>query len=75
MSSTQTRSSIITATALVALTVAAGSASARTDPGRPAPISTYDQINCPLERVDLQLVRCDNLTGNGATAQAWVPTR
>jgi hypothetical protein len=75
MSSTQTRSSSIIATALVALTLAAGAASARTDPGRPAPITTDDQINCPLERVDMQLVRCDNLTGNGTTAQTWIPTR
>ncbi|QGN57773.1 hypothetical protein [Nostocoides sp. HKS02] len=35
---------------------------------------TYDDI-CPLTRLGTQLVRCDNLTGNGATAPLWVPQR
>ena len=30
---------------------------------------------CSLERVELQYVRCDNLTGAGATAPLWLPQR
>ena len=28
---------------------------------------------CSLERVELQYVRCDNLTGAGVTAPRWLP--
>ncbi len=28
---------------------------------------------CPLSRVGTQLVRCDNLTGNGVEAPLWIP--
>ncbi|TDT85912.1 hypothetical protein DFO47_101331 [Arthrobacter sp. AG258] len=35
------------------------------------PLTTY--VDCPLERIGSQLVRCDNLTGTGAEAPAWIP--
>jgi hypothetical protein len=28
---------------------------------------------CPLRRIGSQLVRCDTLTGAGATAPTWIP--
>ncbi len=31
--------------------------------------------DCRLERVELQYVRCDNLTGAGVTAPLWVSQR
>jgi len=34
-------------------------------------LTTY--ADCPLERIGSQLVRCDNLTGAGAPAPAWIP--
>lgn len=35
------------------------------------PITTY--VDCPLQRIDTQLVRCDNLTGAGVSAPFWIP--
>jgi hypothetical protein len=54
--------------------LAAAPATARPDQGDPIPIrfSSYEP-NCPLSRIDTQLVRCDNLTGAGVTAPASVP--
>lgn len=41
-----------------------------------SPLSVeQDAWNCPLMRVGTQLVRCDNLTGAGASAPSWVPER
>jgi hypothetical protein len=34
-------------------------------------ITTY--VDCPLQRIDTQLVRCDNLTGAGVSAPFWIP--
>ncbi|MDP9887381.1 hypothetical protein [Pseudarthrobacter enclensis] len=34
-------------------------------------LNTY--VDCPLERIGTQLVRCDNLTGTGAEAPFWIP--
>ncbi|TQJ33570.1 hypothetical protein [Arthrobacter sp. SLBN-122] len=45
----------------------------------PAPAANYtdDDLNtyvdCPLERIGTQLVRCDNLTGTGVDAPYWIP--
>lgn len=60
-----------TAAALVAIItlVPAPTASARPEP-QPTPKPRH---SCPLERIDGQLVRCDNLTGNGAAAPHWIP--
>lgn len=34
-------------------------------------LTTY--ADCPLERIDTRLVRCDNLTGGDASAPDWIP--
>jgi hypothetical protein len=49
-------------------------ASARQDPGSPVgPSASADgSQNCSLTRVGTQFVRCDNLTGNGVAAPAWI---
>jgi hypothetical protein len=62
---------IIAAGAFLA-TAAAGPASARPEaPPEPIPVSVhYGQ--CPLTRIDTQLVRCDELTGAGVAALAWM---
>ncbi|MBX7443848.1 MULTISPECIES: hypothetical protein [unclassified Arthrobacter] len=39
--------------------------------GGPDSLTTY--VDCPLERIGAQLVRCDNLTGAGAAAPYWIP--
>jgi hypothetical protein len=36
---------------------------------------TLASQSCSLERVELQYVRCDNLTGAGLPAPPWVPSR
>ena len=61
----------------VAVTLGALPAAARQDPGRidtPAPPTTAVYF-CSPERVGTQFVACDNLTGNGVPAPAWVPER
>ena len=57
--------------ALLVVGVGAFPAAAGQDPGTAsAPsVSAY----CPLTRIGIQFVRCDNLTGAGAPAPAWVP--
>jgi hypothetical protein len=63
-----------TATALLLVVVGAAPVSARPDPGetRVSHIET-STVQCLLERVGAQYVRCDDLTGNGVPAPAWVP--
>jgi len=66
------------AAAVVALILATGSglAWARQDVGGAVapPLPTERAYpHCLLERLDDQLVRCDDLTGNGAPAPAVVP--
>jgi hypothetical protein len=64
--------------AAAAVTLLAGltatTAAARPDPGEPPTIRfpSYD-LNCPLARIDTQLVRCDNLTGAGVAAPVGIP--
>ena len=68
------------ATAAAILTLAAGSLPSRAarplDPN-PVPhrsIAFPDSpLNCPLRRIDRQLVRCDNLTGAGVAAPLFIP--
>ena len=60
------------AAATIIAGLAAIPAAARPDPGEPIPIR-FSYANCPLNRIDTQLVRCDNLTGAGVTASASVP--
>ena len=69
-----------TAAALVTLGLGAGPSFASPEAGPPivpatAAAPTDDGDRCPLARVDDQYVACDNLTGNGVQAPAWVPER
>lgn len=50
------------------LTAGAATTSSDTDDNS---LTTY--VDCPLERIGTQLVRCDNLTGAGVQAPAWIP--
>jgi hypothetical protein len=72
--------------AALLLPVAPLLALARPDPGSPAlrsseqtvrglDVDTAAQLSCPLRRVGTQLVRCDDLTGNGVSAPTTVPER
>ena len=69
------------ATAVAILTMIAGSmgvpAAARPLHPDPAPtqrIAFRDPLlNCPLRRIQRQLVRCDNLTGAGVPAPLFIP--
>ena len=49
-------------------------AAARQDAG-PALEQEPTSTSCPLTRVATQLVRCDDLTGNGVSAPLWIPQR
>jgi hypothetical protein len=62
-----------TAAATLLAGIAATSAAARPDPGEPIPVRFSSYANCPLNRIDTQLVRCDNLTGAGVAAPAYIP--
>lgn len=53
-----------------ALFLTAGAATASSDTDDTSP-TTY--VDCPLERIGTQFVRCDNLTGAGVRAPAWIP--
>jgi hypothetical protein len=68
--------------AALVLLIGATPAAARPDAGTPvtstasATASTSaNSGHCPLERIGTQLVRCDNLTGNGVAAPGWVKAR
>ncbi len=68
------RCSAAAAAATIIAGLAAIPATARPDSGGPISIrfSMYEQ-NCQLNRIDTQLVRCDNLTGAGVPAPIGVP--
>jgi hypothetical protein len=75
---TALRRTAVVVVGALALTLATVSdlAWARPEPGPPATPSTHTQRSyphCTLERLDLQLVRCDDLTGTGAPAPLTVP--
>jgi len=64
------------ACALTLLALTAGPSSARPDAGEPFTHTiTVDEGQCPLERVGTQFTRCDDNTGNGVPAPAWIPER
>jgi len=72
-----TRGIALGATAVLtalALGTGAAPAAARQDAG-PAPARVGHAGECFLERVGTQYVRCDDNTGNGVPAPAWVPER
>jgi hypothetical protein len=74
-------SRLATAVALSAVLAGVGAlpAAARPDDGRggqpslPRVIVIKSYGNCPLLRLDRQLVRCDNLTGAGVPAPLFIP--
>ena len=74
ITSTHLRTGSVIAIAMI-LAAAASPAGAFNQAGAPrsATISMLNSGNCPLERVGTQFVRCDNLTGDGVPAAAWVP--
>lgn len=51
----------------------AGTAGARPDPGEPT--ASRDKPFCPVERIGRQIVRCDDLSGNGVLAPLTLPQR
>jgi hypothetical protein len=55
-------------TAVFLLGGTSGQSSSRTIDDTP---TTY--VDCPLERIGTQLVRCDNLTGAGVEAPSLIP--
>ena len=72
-----TRGIVLVTTAVLtalALGTGAGPAAARQDVG-PTVARVGHAGGCVLERVGTQYVRCDNNTGNGVPAPAWVPER
>jgi hypothetical protein len=66
----------LTVTIASTLTLALGTlpAAARQDAG-PLQRATDHPYTCALQRVGTQFVGCDNLTGNGVPAPAWVDER
>jgi hypothetical protein len=65
---------LATTAVLTALALGAGPAAARQDAG-PATAGVGNVGGCSLERIGTQYVRCDDNTGNGVPAPAWVPER
>ncbi|HEV7145615.1 MAG TPA: hypothetical protein VGN48_01315 [Pedococcus sp.] len=73
-----TRSLAALAGALTVSSMVALPAAARPDPGpKPATINSVAtrQGDCPLERIGRELIRCDNLTGDGVAAPLWIRER
>jgi hypothetical protein len=68
-----TRTSTAVVGGVVAALAMAPVASARPHAGEVALIAATTATGCPLQRVDDQLVRCDDLTGNGVAAPSFVP--
>jgi hypothetical protein len=61
------------AAATVLISLGATPSSARSDLGTRLPTTDHAGA-CQLLRVGTQFVRCDNLTGNGVAAPAWIPS-
>lgn len=61
---------LVGAAALLASLTTTAPAFARPEPQPTAP--AIDRSGCALERIGTQFVKCDNLTGAGAPAPAWV---
>jgi hypothetical protein len=72
-------SRIASTMALSAVLVGAGALSAAARPAdeharlRPPVVALVVGRDCPLRRLDRQLVRCDNLTGDGVSAPLFIP--
>jgi hypothetical protein len=70
------RAAAVAALVLTAVSTAPASAVMLHDPSvtaQTAALSSTTNHNCWLLRVGTQLVRCDNLTGNGVKAPRWMP--
>ena len=70
------RSATVAAILLATLGAAPASALGLPDPSLPSQSTSARASNnhpCWLQRVGTQLVRCDDLTGNGVKAPLWVP--
>jgi hypothetical protein len=77
ITSGSTRRAWVVAAAFLVVVIGALPAAARQDPGQiTAPAQPTTAIYfCTPERVGTQFVACDNLTGNGVPAPAWVHER
>jgi hypothetical protein len=64
----------VIATTILVIGLGALPAAARQDQGTAEP-TTAATYFCALQRVDTQFVACDELTGNGVPAPAWVDER
>jgi hypothetical protein len=64
-----------TTAVILLLVLGASPASAHVDPGQDVRTHTDPPSSCPLERVGTQFVKCDDLTGNGVPAPAYIPSR
>jgi hypothetical protein len=68
------RSAAAALLSLVLVSTGASTASARPDPIDLRPADTAGAVlGCALQRIDTQLVRCDNLTGAGVSAPLFIP--
>ena len=67
------RCSAAAAAAIMLAGLTAIPVAARLDPGELVQVQDSSGYpNCPLSRIDTQLVRCDNVTGAGVPAPAFV---
>ena len=64
----------VIATTILAIGLGALPAAARQDQGTAESTATTTSF-CALQRVGAQFVACDELTGNGVPAPAWVDER
>ena len=73
----QIRSAVLAGGLLVTTLVTTGPATASPEAGNPVRTdrAAMKPFTCELQRVGTQLVRCDDLTGAGATAPTYVPER
>jgi len=73
----QIRSAVLAGGLLVTTLVTTGPATASPEAGNPVRTdrAAMKPFTCELQRVGTQLVRCDDLTGAGASAPTYVPER
>lgn len=72
--STSHRSALAAAAVLLVIGFTPLPAHAAQDPRAMSPAYT-ESDPCPIVRLGLQLIRCDNLSGNGVAAHLGVPER
>ena len=69
----RTSAFVAIAGALLAFTAAASASARPESPPEPPTVQSVQLGQCPLERIDDQFVRCDDLTGAGVPAPSWIP--